>query len=398
LYDEISSRADKGEPFRIACALRVLGLGDIPDSSCDGVPCAVRIHILRTLLHKEVLRHLANRGGLALALLLVVAAMLLAFFGKGGSTAGLTGDVARCYVDYWEESPWIEHLRQNRPAGLENTVVIRHVSQAPTRGGNLVYPSAAGAIQIHPEARETPGRYRVMFWHPGPDGGLAGYEAWFWKETHRHFREAAPERVPVVAEERHQLKGGLDPRSAVAASLVLFALFFTCVYLLPSLTCEERERGVLLAQALSPASPAEILTAKFLFYPVGGVFLAALIAGIYRPAVLASGFFWLALVVASLGSLGIGMVIASLARTQRAASMGALCYMASVALILFICQQNNIAPVSALALEYHVPRMLNAALADAVIFESWLTLGAATVLSAVWLFAAAKLFRRCGWQ
>jgi hypothetical protein len=35
-----------------------------------------------------------------------------------------------------------------------------------------------------------------------------------------------------------------------------------------SLTCEERERGILLAQALSPASAREILAAKFLFYPV----------------------------------------------------------------------------------------------------------------------------------
>ena len=45
-------------------------------------------------------------------------------------------------------------------------------------------------------------------------------------------------------------------------------LFFVCVYLLPSLTCEERERGVLLAQALSPAAPREILAAKFLVLKV----------------------------------------------------------------------------------------------------------------------------------
>ncbi len=358
----------------------------------------MRPRILRTLLHKEVLRHLANRGGLALALLLVVAAMLLAFFGRGGGSGSLVGDVPRCYVDYWEDGPWIEHLRQNRPPELRHALLIRHVSQAPTRDGLLVYEPTAGAIQIRVESEEAPRRYRVMFWHPGAESGLTAYEAWFWKETHRFFREAAPERVPVIAEERHQLKGGLDPKSAVAAALVLFALFFTCVYLLPSLTCEERERGVLLAQALSPASPWEILVAKFLFYPAAGVALAALIAGIYRPVVLASVFFWLALVVASLGSLGIGMTITSLARTQRAASMGALCYMASVALILFICQQNNIWPVSIFALEYHVPRMMNAALAGTVRFESWVALGASSVLATGWLVAAAHLFRRYGWQ
>ena len=38
--------------------------------------------------------------------------------------------------------------------------------------------------------------------------------------------------------------------------------------------CEERERGVLLAQALSPASPLEIFAAKLLFYPAAGIALA----------------------------------------------------------------------------------------------------------------------------
>src|SRR5207244_12556838 len=104
----------------------------------------------------------------------------------------------------------------------------------------------------------------------------------------------------------------------------------------------ERDRGILLAQALSPASALEILAAKFLFYPVAGMALAALLAGLYDVAVLARPLFWLAILVASLGSLGIGLTIASLARTQRAASMGALCYMMAVALVLFICQQNNI--------------------------------------------------------
>src|SRR4029434_4699495 len=121
-------------------------------------------------------------------------------------------------------------------------------------------------------------------------------------------------------DERSALAGGYDTRSGIATSLVLFGLFFVCVYLLPSLTCEERERGVLLAQALSPASTSELLFAKFLFYPVIGVALAALIAGVQEPRVLLRAFFWLALVVSAVGSMGVGLTIASVARTQRAAS------------------------------------------------------------------------------
>jgi enoyl-CoA hydratase/carnithine racemase len=44
------------------------------------------------------------------------------------------------------------------------------------------------------------------------------------------------------------------------------------------LTCEERERGLLLAQALSPASPGEILAAKSLLYPAVAVGLAGVLA------------------------------------------------------------------------------------------------------------------------
>ena len=36
------------------------------------------------------------------------------------------------------------------------------------------------------------------------------------------------------------------------------------------------------------------------------------------------------------------MTVACLAKTQRAASLGALCYMLAVALVLLLCQQNNI--------------------------------------------------------
>jgi hypothetical protein len=194
------------------------------------------------------------------------------------------------------------------------------------------------------------------------------------------------------------LEGGLDPRSGVATALVLFALFFVCVYLLPSLTCEERERGVLLAQALSPASPLEILAAKFLFYPLLALALAVLLAAIYSPAALSRPFLWISLGVAAAGSLGIGLTIASLARTQRSASMGALCYTLAVALLLFICQQNDIPWFSYLALEYHCPRTIHAALSGSVMWYHWGNLAGAAVLALVWAGAAAFLFHRCGWQ
>ena len=362
----------------------------------------MRWHVLRTLLHKEVLRHLANRGGIALVLLLVVASMLLSFFGHGGPGPGLTSGVQRCYVDYWEDSRLVEHLKDHVPGDLKARVRFRRAAEARTNSkGAIVYPQSTGAIQLRPG-------HQVVFWHPGTESSvMALFEAWFWKES-LHFYQtqqaksvgltAAAAELPAVRSEHAELKGGMDPRSGLATALVLFGLFFVCVYLLPSLTCEERERGVLLAQALSPASAREILAAKFLFYPALGMALAAVLAGTYQPAVLARPFFWLALVSAVFGSMGVGLTIACLARTQRAASMGAMTYMMAVALVLFICQQNGIPGLSYLALEYHCPRMLHAVLTDAVLWYHWAHLAGTAVLACIWTVVATVLFRRYGWQ
>ena len=370
-----------------------------------------RWYILRTLLRKEVQRLLANRGAIALALLLVVAALLLSFFGdRAGSPATvLTGGARKCYIDYWDEqSPWIEHLRQNVPADLQSVIEFRPPERIQTIRGQIYYPPGVGALQIRTESEGPPPRYKIWVWYPGDDSsGMATFEAWFWKETDRYFRGnlspavRAAGGIPEIDVRYKQLYGAEGTggiRTLLAMILVVFALFFICVYLLPSLSCEERERGVLLAQALSPASPLEILGAKFLFYPVIGMSLAVLLAGIYKASVFGSLFFWLALAVSAFGSLSVGLTIATVAKTQRGASMGALCYLLAVALLLFICEQNGIPGLPWLFLEYHTPRMLRAALAGNVLWFHWANLAAAAFLGLCWAGLATSLFRRRGWQ
>ena len=234
----------------------------------------MRWRILRTLLHKEALRHLANRGGIVMVLLLLVASMLLSFFGtkSGQPTGGLMPSVQRCYVDYDDnDAAFVAHLRNNVSPELVERVRFRRLANAPTDAeGRIVYAHTAGAIQLRPPERPGSAR-KVWVWYPGDDdSGMAPYETWFWKESARYERSIQPSEGgvrPSIEEQRSSLAGGLDPRSGIATSLVLFGLFFVCVYLLPSMTCEERERGVLLAQALSPASTAELLAARFIFYP-----------------------------------------------------------------------------------------------------------------------------------
>ena len=163
------------------------------------------------------------------------------------------------------------------------------------------------------------------------------------------------------------------------------------------MTCEERERGILLAQALSPASPFEILAAKFLFYPAVGIGLAAVLAGIYNPVVLIRPVFWLVLVITTIGYLGVGMTIASLAHTQRMASMGALAYMLTVGLILYITERFGIPSFRFVALEYYCPRMLHEVMMGSIRPVMWYLLPA-LILACIWSYVASVVFRKRGWQ
>lgn len=365
----------------------------------------MRWYIIRTLLGKEVGRQLANRGGLALAALLIVAALLLSVFGNnGGPSNAMLGDVETCYVDYWSDDGWVQHLRGNVAPELTRYVKFRdinclRVGEAPY--GRLVYPQACGAIQMR-VVQESDGRIRrrICVWQPRV-GDMNPYETWFWRESARYFQQQSvnnSEIYPAIEHEHARLEAGVDMQASITSGLVLFALFFSCVYLMPSHMCEERERGILLAQALSPASPREILAAKFFFYPPAGMALAAILAGVGKPAILLNPVFWLVLSVAAFGSLGIGLTIASVARTQRTASMAALSYMLVIALLLFICRIGNIPVLPYLALEYHCPRLLHAVLTDSLQFYYIFNITMATLLTMVWAFVATKLFRKCGWQ
>ena len=398
----------------------------------------MRWYILQALLTKEFHRHLANRGGIALGLLLVASAILLSLFSpeEAAGGTGLVGGVHHCYIEFDRATPLIEHLQRNVPPELKAQVVFKPLTEPDAITGAMNYGPGTGAIQViqKPATPTSRATVNVRIWHPKEDANaLAPYEQWFWKESRRAFAEQARKKSPGVelppdpkfdsennwlvleAHKRLQEQSGpavpdlsierqglggkvLDFRAAIATGMVVFALYFACVYLLPTLNCEERERGVLLAQALSPASPTEILAAKFLFYPAMGIGLAAALAGIYRPSVLGSLFFWLSLVAVAAGFLGIGMTVATLAKTQRAAFLGAMCYLLTVSMILLICTLNNIPYVPYLALEFHGPRILHAALSGDVNPYHWLNLLAAVLLGTAWLCAAGWLFRRRGWQ
>jgi hypothetical protein len=410
----------------------------------------MRLYILRALLAKEVRRHVANRGGLALAGLLVVAALLLTIFkpSDGGGVAGgeLVGGVPHCYIEYLSETDFITRLKARQPDDLKAHLIFRpqppHLIMHP-----INYEPGSGAIRVvdatHDGSPNGIPYLRFEVWHPPENPtALATYEQWFFRAAREVLREQAAEKLgdsvnlrkpelrdddlwaeqesiqnlldeverarpsagadrvlPKILIRRNGLGAKpLDYRSAVATAMVVFALYFTCCYLLPTLNCEERERGVLLAQALSPASPVEIVAAKFLFYPVAGIGLAAVLAGIYNPDVLGTLFFWLSLLAMGCGFLGIGMTVSTLAKTQRGAFMGSMAYLLCVSLLLFVCGQAHVPYLANLAIESHGPKILHAAMTGAVEPASWIHLLAALGLAAGWMTLAGWLFKKRGWQ
>jgi hypothetical protein len=341
-------------------------------------------------------------------------------------------------VDYWQDGPWVEHLRAAVSPELRDRVRFRPAADIPTgRGGTLRYGPGDGAVQLRllPAGDRGP-RCKVWFWHTGDPGVLAPFEEWFWRESHRFFRNqaiaalpptgrAAVEVVPVpdfssdparlwlelhrqyrdrlaavgsaavpdLEIERSTLRA-LNLPHAVATALVLFALFFVCVCLLPAVTCEERERGTLLAQAISPASTADLLAAKALCYVPVGASLAAILAGLCQPAVWAESFFWLALAVAAVGAFGLGVTVAGFARTQRAASTGALTYALAVALLIVICRRTGVPAVPFVFLEAHVPSLVLATFDGTLTPDHWHDFGLTALLAAGWVGVGTAVFSR----
>jgi hypothetical protein len=437
----------------------------------------MRWYIIRTLLYKEWLRHLADRGGIFLAILLVAATLLLSIFRKTdsksvGFSAGIKGwNLVWFRVDQIANPlyyGWLRQLETHVPADLK----FRNLPDnwvARDENGERIYDQSMAAIEVEPMPN-SPGRatrFEVRFRYPGKDASVIGsLTHWFWQETFQFFQENTPFEIETTEDQthfpagewviqvqpaenddqgrpRHKLRfvrpernvnqvssangsrrdlksishldadtfpnlieleekrlpipHTADERSMVATALVMFAMCFFCVYLLPAMTCEERERGILLAQALSPASPLEILAAKFLFYPAIGIGLAAVLAGIYNPVVLARPLFWLVLGITTLGYLGVGMTIASLAHTQRMASMGALAYMLTVGLFLYITEQFGIPSVRYVALEYYCPRMLHEVMMGNLRPVAWYLLPS-LALALIWSYVASSVFRKRGWQ
>jgi hypothetical protein len=92
------------------------------------------------------------------------------------------------------------------------------------------------------------------------------------------------------------------------------------------------------------------------------------------------------------------MTIAALARTQRAASTGALLYLFGTGVVLVTGKGGALEPLTWLMLERHGPEMLLAALAGEPEPKSWVSLGFTLAIALVWMLVANAAYRRSGWR
>lgn len=366
----------------------------------------VRSSILQVLLAKERLRLRKQPMALMLLGLLAAVSILIATGGPQLQGGADKSKVPTCWIVYDAENPWIQHLKQHLPERPPIKIVA--ASKMPRRGEHFAYPSGDGALELYTQNRRHP---RIVLRYPGQQPSILWpHTQWFWGETVAFIGETpAFDQVFVpIGRSSPQSPSDILRQTSLSdlmtiemiGSLLMFAVqFFCCVHLLISFTAQERERGTLLALALTPASLPEILLAKCLFH--GGLSLAmcATIVAILKPVALAQPLLWITLLVTTIGFLSVGVLIASLAKTQATAALLTLCYMLGIALIFHLSRGwAAFAMVRELMFEHNGFLLVHASLKGAASVAAWQRVGTLTAVVTGWVIAATEIFKRKGWR
>ena len=166
-----------------------------------------------------------------------------------------------------------------------------------------------------------------------------------------------------------------------------------------SFTSQDRERGTLIALALSPITMSELLQAKILFHLSLSAIGSAAVIAILKPAALSHASLWATLFLTGLGLCSVGMVIASLSKTQSTASLLALCYMLVGAVVFYLATQfSAFATVKMLSFEHYSFGMVYLSLQRSLPLSRSFDLAPMLLIVVAWLTTATLLFRNRGWR
>ena len=373
-----------------------------------------RLDKIKTLVGREALRLLKNPSALMVLGLLLAFSLLLALSRNDKKPTML------CVIGYPDKyatsgpggtpSKFVEKLTR----AATNKFRIGPLSRIPVFREQRVYPPNTCAIELLelPADDGSTTQLSVAYRYPGGKSEvLEPFLRWFWPIAVDHFgrvnvvEQAATASRPMssTALVMERLQSGslseLMNAELAAAVLLLVVQFVTCCQLIVSFTSQDRERGTLTALALSPITMSELLQAKILFHLGLSVLGCGAVIAVLKPSALSHASLWATLLLTSLGLCSVGMVIASLAKTQSAASLLALCYMLVGAVVFYLASKfSAFAGVKSFAFENYSFGMVFLSLQRPIPLFHATDLLPMLALVVGWLTTATLLFRTRGWR
>ena len=374
-----------------------------------------RINKLYPLVEREVMRLVKNPSALMLIGLLVAFSILLVMSRSDKKQKMACWIVVPDQRSTGTENNRAEFIRE-LTARADQTENIRIVpfSRVAQYRQQRVYPPSTCAIELLELSQEGSGASKLGIAYRYPGGKsevLEPFLRWFWPIAVGHFGQVTvTERAPTISRPTtaaamvmEKLQSGsisdLMNEDLAAAILLLIIQFVTCCQLIVSFTSQDRERGTLTALALSPITMSELLQAKILFHLGLSAIGSGAIIAVLKPAALMNLSLWVTLMLLGLGLASVGMVIASLTKSQSSASLLALCYMLIGGVVFYLATKfSAFAMVKLLSFEHYSFGMVYLSLQRPVPLRRAMDLGPMLLLVMLWLSTATILFRRRGWR
>ena len=371
---------------------------------------------LYALIEREVMRLYKNPSALMLIGMLVAFSVLLVL-SRNDKKAKMV-----CWIVYpdsataatADESQQTFVRKLTERAEKSDTIRVVPMSRVQVYRQQRVYPSSTCAIELLelPTSENASSGLKVAYRHPGAKSDvLEPFLRWFWPAAVDHFGQVAvTEQAPTVSRRTsaaellmEKLQSGsisdLMNEDLAAAILLLIIQFVTCCQLIVSFTSQDRERGTLIALALSPITMSELLQAKILFHLSLSAIGSAAVIAVLKPAALTHASLWATLLLTGLGLCSVGMVIASLSKTQSTASLLALCYMLVGAVVFYLAMQfSAFAAVKMLSFEHYSFGMVYLSLQRSLPLSRSFDLAPMLLIVVAWLTTATLLFRNRGWR
>lgn len=375
-----------------------------------------RLDKLYALIEREVMRLFKNPSALMLIGMLVAFSILLVLSRSDKKPPMVCWIV---HPDLPAETVTVDRgadfVRKLADGARQNdSIRLVPVSRVARYRQQRVYPPNTCAIELQelPSVGRPETGLRVAYRHPGTKSEvLEPFLRWFWPMAVDHFGQiAVSEQAPAISRPTsaaalvmEKLQSGsiseLMNEDLAAAILLLIIQFVTCCQLIVSFTSQDRERGTLTALALSPITMSELLQAKILFHLGLSAIGSAAVIIVLKPAALGHLSLWITLLLTGLGLASVGMVIASLAKTQSTASLLALCYMLVGAVVFYLATKfSAFATVKQFSFEHYSFGMVYLSLQRSIPLERAVDLRPMLVLVVVWLTTATLLFRNRGWR